>query len=99
MTAHRYCLRIIDLGRGEAGVAEEHLHDAEVGALLQQVSGETVPHRVGGDAVADAEAVPGIGKGTAQRPLAEADLYPQVFGAQGGGRVSRQFMVEVQAQW
>ena len=46
-------------------MAQEHLHDADVGALLQKVSGKSVPHAVWRDAVADAEAVAGVGEGTA----------------------------------
>ena len=41
----------VDLGGGEAGVAEELLDGAEVGAVLQQVGGEGVAEGVGADVV------------------------------------------------
>src|ERR1043166_7413615 len=36
----------IDRGGGDAGVAEQLLHHAQVGAALEQVRGERVPQRV-----------------------------------------------------
>lgn len=41
-------------GGGNRGVAEEHLNDADVGAELEEVSGETVPQDVGSDRLLDA---------------------------------------------
>lgn len=41
----------VDLGGGEAGVAEEFLDGAEVGAVFQQVGGEGVAEGVGADVV------------------------------------------------
>jgi hypothetical protein len=46
----------VDLGGGEAGVAEEFLDGAQVGAGLQQVGGEGVTQGVGADAVLGAGA-------------------------------------------
>ena len=39
----------IDLGRGDVGVAEQGLDDAEVGAALEQMGGEGVAQDVGAD--------------------------------------------------
>src|SRR5580704_11383171 len=38
----------------DTAVAQQYLNHARVGTVLQQVSGETVPERVGGDAFGDA---------------------------------------------
>ena len=46
----------VDLGGGEAGVAEEFLDGAQVGAGLEQVGGEGVAERVGADAMLGAGA-------------------------------------------
>ena len=37
----------VDLGRGQAGVAEHFLHGAEVGAAVEQVRGEGMAELVG----------------------------------------------------
>jgi len=37
----------VNLRGGEIGVAEEHLHDAQVGAVVEQVRGEGVAQGVG----------------------------------------------------
>ena len=34
----------VDLGGGDVGMAEQLLHDAQIGAVLQQVAGEGVAH-------------------------------------------------------
>lgn len=46
----------VDLGGGEAGVAEQFLDGAQVGARFEQVGGEGVPEGVGADAVLGASA-------------------------------------------
>ncbi len=43
----------IERGRFELAVPEQHLDDADVDVLLEQVGGETVPQRVRADALAD----------------------------------------------
>ena len=43
----------IDLGRGDAGVAEEFLNDAQVGTVFEEVSGEAVPEHVRRDVAID----------------------------------------------
>jgi len=42
IVAHGHGHMGVDLGRGEASVSEEHLHDANVGTLLQKMAGEAV---------------------------------------------------------
>ncbi len=37
----------IDLGGGEVAVAEQHLHDPQVGAVIEQMGGEGVTQGVG----------------------------------------------------
>lgn len=39
----------VDLGRGDVGVAQQGLDDAQVGAALQQVGGEGVAQDMGAD--------------------------------------------------
>ena len=46
----------VDLGRGDRGVAEHLLDDAEVGAAGEQVGGEAVPERVRADRLAGSPA-------------------------------------------
>ena len=41
----------VDLGRGDVGVPEEFLHDAQVRAVLQEVTGEGVAQDVRADPV------------------------------------------------
>ena len=36
----------VDLGRGDVGVTEHHLHGAQIGAIFQKVRGEGVPEHV-----------------------------------------------------
>ena len=40
----------VDLRRGDVGVAEQFLHDAQIGAVLQQMAGEGVAQHVRADA-------------------------------------------------
>lgn len=44
----------IDLSGGDVGVAEHGLDGAEVGAVHEEISGETVAEGVGGDVFRDA---------------------------------------------
>src|SRR5258708_11469819 len=39
----------IDLGGADAGMAEEFLDDAQIGAVFEEVSGEAMPQHVRGD--------------------------------------------------
>lgn len=39
----------IDLGRADAGVAQKLLDDPQVGAMLQEMRGKTMPQAVRGD--------------------------------------------------
>ena len=43
------CHMGVDLGGGDVGMAEEFLDHAEVGAALEQMTGEAVAEFVGGD--------------------------------------------------
>ena len=44
----------VHFGRRDAGVAEQFLNDPQVGAVLEQVCGETVPQHVRRDVAIDA---------------------------------------------
>ena len=37
----------VDLGGGDVGMAQQHLHGAQVGAVVEQVGGEGVAQGVG----------------------------------------------------
>ena len=41
----------VDLGRGDVGMAQQHLDRAQVGAIVQQMRGKGMAQRVGGNAV------------------------------------------------
>ena len=58
----------VDLGGGDVGVAEQGLHDAQVGAAFEQVGGEGVTQ----DVRADAGGVDPGGDGGLVQKLAEA---------------------------
>jgi len=38
----------VNLGSGNVGVAEQHLHDAQVGTVVEQVGGKGVAQHMGG---------------------------------------------------
>ena len=57
-------------GGVDTAVAEQHLNDANIGAVLQQVSGERVAQGVDGDAFGDA----GAGAASRQASCKEAVL-------------------------
>ena len=42
---HRY--QSVDRSRGDGGVSEQFLHDADVGAAVEEVGGEGVPQGMG----------------------------------------------------
>src|SRR6188474_1818087 len=44
----------VDLGRRQVAVTEKHLHDAQIGTVVQQVRREGMPQRVRREVLADA---------------------------------------------
>src|SRR5215470_2503461 len=44
----------VDLRGRQVAVSEQHLHDPHIGALVEQVRGESVPHGVRGEFVRNA---------------------------------------------
>ena len=58
----------VERGRRRACVAEQHLDDADIDVLLEQVGGEAVTQRVRADALADAGDLGGLLDGAMQLP-------------------------------
>ena len=66
----------IDLGRGDRGVAEHFLDDAQIGAAGEEVGGEAVPERVRAD-VARSSRPPAAWRLTiCQRPISRQAAGP-----------------------
>src|SRR5438477_12420402 len=67
----------INFSGADARVTEQFLDDAEVGAVLEQMSGKTVAQHVRGDVALDARAANAL-----------LDAQPQRHGGEGGAALS-----------
>src|SRR5690606_3301591 len=62
----------VDLGGGEACVAEQFLDGAQVAACCQKMSGKAVAKRVGGDGIGQVEAAAQMGDEARDEPRVDA---------------------------
>src|ERR1039458_10719433 len=78
----------IDFSRADAGMAEQLLNDAQVGAVIEQMGGKAVAQHVGGDVAGDAGPAGAVFDAQAQSHGGEwgaAFWEKDVFGGTGGG--------------
>jgi hypothetical protein len=80
----------VSRSRIDAGVPEQHLDDADIGSVFEEVSGETVAESVDGDVFGDAGAEDGFAAGDGEGGGAEmAILFPggeeEILGLPGSG--------------